>query len=109
MNARGVGRSAAAGLALAAALLTAGCGGDEQPSLSKEQLQTMAKDKLEAAAGAPARSVECPAGVESKVGATQRCVLTTTNGGRIGVTATVTKVDGDAVGFDVVADDRPLP
>jgi hypothetical protein len=59
-------------------------------------------------AGAKARAVEGPQGVQGKVGATQRCVLTTTNGGRVGVTATVTKMDGDAVGFDVVADDRPL-
>lgn len=101
-----VGVAAAVG-----AVLLAGCGSepDPAPTVSKEQLQTIAKDKLETAAGAQARSVECEDGVAGKVGALQRCVLTAGDGSRIGVTATVTKVEGENVSFDVVADDAPLP
>jgi predicted thioesterase len=45
--------------------------------------------------------------VPAKVGATQRCTLTALDGTTIGVTATVTAVNGDDVSFDFKVDDEP--
>jgi hypothetical protein len=83
---------------LAAGLLT-GCATAAQvggtATVSKTKLQSMAKEKLEAAAHAKARSVACEGGIESKMGATQRCVLTDSKGTKWSVTATVTAVKDD--------------
>ncbi|WP_396916664.1 DUF4333 domain-containing protein [Mycolicibacterium sp.] len=90
----------AAGTALTAVLL-AGCGGaakvDNATVVSKTDLQKQAKEKLQAAAKKKAKSVVCEDGIEGTVGATQKCVLTSTDGKKWAVTATVTAVkDGKA-------------
>ncbi len=99
------------GVALAT-VFSAGCSGQvevgTERSMSKEQLQSFAKEKLEAAAGTKARSVECEGGVPAKVGATQRCILTAIDGTRIGVTATVSNVEGEDVRVNVKVDDQPM-
>jgi hypothetical protein len=102
--------SLVAGLAVAVAVL-GGCSGSVsvgELSVDKDRLASLAKQKLEEAAGQEAEGVVCAGDVPAKVGATQRCMLTTLDGTAIGVTATVTAVNGDDVGFDFKADDEPL-
>lgn len=99
------------GGAVAGVLLT-GCSGHaesgSQPELSKAQLQSEAKEKLEAAAKRKAKSVTCDDGIAGKVGATQHCVLTATNGTKYGVTATVKAVKNGALNIDYKVDDKPM-
>jgi entry exclusion lipoprotein TrbK len=100
-----------AGAAVAGVLLT-GCGGHagsgSQPALSKAQLQSEAKEKLEAAAKRKAKSVTCDDGIAGKVGATQHCVLTAANGTRYGVTATVKAVKDGKLNVDYKVDSKPM-
>ncbi|MGW8574710.1 DUF4333 domain-containing protein [Streptomyces niveus] len=51
----------------------------------------------------------CPEVLEGKAGATTRCTLTAADGSTLGVTVTVSAVDGDTVDFDSKADDTPTP
>ncbi|MDV3124755.1 DUF4333 domain-containing protein [Mycobacterium sp. 21AC1] len=100
---------------VAGAVLT-GCGSQadvgSQPTVAKAKLQTLAKQKLEAAAGKKAKSVDCKDGIAGKVGTTQRCVLTAKDGSKIGVTATVRAVEGSGtdarVNVDFKVDEKPL-
>lgn len=100
-----------AGTAVAGVLLT-GCSGQSgsgsQPSVSKTELQSLAKDKLEAAAKKKAKSVTCDDGIAGKVGTTQHCVLTAGNGTKYGVTATVKAVQDGKVNIDFKVDDKPM-
>ena len=73
---------------------------------SKDVLAQEVKEKLEAQVGAPADSVTCDGDLEAKVDATQKCELTA-EGAKLGVTVTVTSVDGDTVKFDAKVDDAP--
>jgi hypothetical protein len=101
--------SLVAGLAVAVAVL-GGCSGSASVgglSVDKDRLASLAKQKLEEAAGQEAQGVVCDGDVPAKVGETQRCTLTATDGTTIGVTATVTAVNGDDVSFDFKADDEP--
>lgn len=96
-----------AGVAAAGVLLT-GCSGGSQPTVSKTELQSMAKDRLEAAAKKKAKSVTCDDGIVGKVGNTQHCVLTAGNGTKYGVTATVKAVKDGKVNIDFKVDDKPM-
>lgn len=78
------------------------------PTVSRDTLAAQTKKMLEANAGTPARSVTCDGDLEGKVGSKQRCVLTTMGGTRLGVTATVTGVEGSTVNFSAVVDDKPM-
>ncbi|PQM47539.1 hypothetical protein C1Y40_02239 [Mycobacterium talmoniae] len=77
--------------------------------MPKEKLASMTKEALEKQAGQKAQSVVCEGAIPAKVGATQRCVLTAMDGTKIGVTDTVTSVDGSDIRLDFVADDKAMP
>ena len=96
-----------AGVAVAAALLGGCSASGSELTVSKADLESTAKEKLEAAAGQKSQGVECEGGVAGKVGATQRCVLTAEDGSTIGVTATVGSVEGTTVNVNFKADDAP--
>jgi hypothetical protein len=105
-------RRAIAASVLAAGTLVGGCSvhaefGKTRLAVSKDKLAGIVKQKLEAQAGAKADSVVCDGDLPGKVGATQRCVLTTGDT-KYGVTVTATAVDGDNVKFDVQTDDKPM-
>jgi hypothetical protein len=98
-----------AGLAVAVTVL-GGCSGSVSVgglTVDKDRLASLAKEKLEEAAGQESQGVVCDGDVPAKVGATQRCTLTALDGTTIGVTATVTAVNGDDVEFNFKADDEP--
>jgi len=52
------------------------------------------------------KSVACDGDLKGKVGATQRCKLTATNGRVVGVTATVEHVKGTDVQFRIALDSQ---
>jgi hypothetical protein len=78
--------------------------GEEMP---KGELERSIADSLEREVGQRPDAVECPSGVTAEVGESLRCVLTAGQD-RLGLTATVTAVDGDDVGVDIQVDDVPM-
>ena len=77
-------------------------------SVDHKTLAGKVKTVLENKVGQKARSVVCPDDLRGKVGATTRCTLEAMDGGKIGVTVTVTSVKGRDVKFDSVADKTPI-
>ncbi|WP_102140977.1 DUF4333 domain-containing protein [Mycobacterium hubeiense] len=79
-----------------------------QPAeMSKAQLEVRVKERLEAMAGRKADSLVCNGNIRAEVGATQRCVLTV-GATKLGVTVTVTNVDGTDLKLDAEVDDKPM-
>lgn len=95
----------AAAVLSALALSVAGCsvqlGGAEvkEADLEKSVSQTLA-----AQVGETPDKVDCPGNLKGEVGETMRCTLTE-GGETLGVTVTVTSVDGDTVNYDVKVDE----
>lgn len=85
--------------------LLGGCStnGGARFTVSKDSLESTAKDNLQAAVGETSQGVECAGGIDGRVGATQQCVLVAEDGSTVDVTATVESVNGEAVNitFDV--------
>jgi hypothetical protein len=86
---------------VAALTVAAGCGasakvsfGDE--TVSKQELEQRGIVAMKKAVGEAPNAVVCPDSLDAKVGATERCTLKA-DGGSLGMTVTVTKVDGDDV------------
>ncbi|WP_437114568.1 DUF4333 domain-containing protein [Streptomyces glaucescens] len=50
-----------------------------------------------------------PGDLVGKVGTTTRCTLTAGDGSSLGVTVTVSSVDGDRIDFDIEADETASP
>lgn len=98
--------------AVAAAALLAGCSGtaQEQPPtvVSKTDLQKQAKANLQTEAKKKAKSVVCEDGIEGTVGATQKCVLTGSDGRKWAVTATVTAVEDGIASIDFKVAKDPI-
>ncbi|MEV5316733.1 DUF4333 domain-containing protein [Streptomyces sp. NPDC052687] len=95
------------------ALLT-GCSasagvGESEPKLSSGKLADTVAEKLAATTGQPKPDVTCPEDLTGKVGTTTRCTLTADDGSTLGVTVTVTSVDGDRIDFDIKADETASP
>lgn len=88
---------------VAGALLLSGCGSTK---VSEEDLAEQIKTQLTEEVGQEPDSVECSEGLDAEVGATQRCVLTA-GSDELGVTATVTSVDGSTVNYDIKVDEMP--
>ena len=95
--------ASAAVLTAALALGVAACGSD---AVSTDDLEDEVSTQLEAQVGQAPDSVDCPETLPAEEGAEVRCTLT--NGGEtIGMTLTVTTVEGKDVGFDIAVDDEP--
>lgn len=97
--------------AVAAGALLLGCSasvgvGRSTPRVAADKVADTVATKLAAATGQPKPHVTCPEDLAGKVGTTMRCTLTGTDDRVLGVTVTVTSVDGDQVNFDFKADDR---
>lgn len=98
----------------AAALLLAGCSGSvhvgtSTPKLGADKLADTVAEKLAATTGQPKPQVTCPEDLAGKVDTTTRCTLTAADGTTMGVTVTVTSVDGTQINFDIKVDDKPSP
>ncbi|SDN12073.1 protein of unknown function [Streptomyces sp. cf386] len=108
--------SAAASIlsAVAVSALLAGCSASvnvEKPELkmSAEKLADLVAEKLAATMNQPKPNVTCPDDVSAKVGTTTRCKLTADDGSSLGVTVTVTSVEGTKMNFDIQADETASP
>jgi hypothetical protein len=75
--------------------------------MPKAELERSITDGLEREVGQRPDRIECPSGIAAEVGESIRCVLTAGQE-RIGLTATVTAVDGDNVGLDFQVDNVPM-
>ncbi|WP_405387636.1 DUF4333 domain-containing protein [Streptomyces sp. NBC_01102] len=100
--------------AMTAGALLTGCSGsvsigNTDPELSADKLATTVGKKLAATTGQPVPDVTCPEDLAGKVGTTTRCTLTAGDGSTVGVTVTVTSVDGSQINFDIKADDTASP
>ncbi|WP_405440460.1 DUF4333 domain-containing protein [Streptomyces niveus] len=100
--------------ATAAGVLLVGCSGSvslgtSTPEVSKDKLADTVAERLAATTGQAKPDITCPEALEGKADATTRCALTAADGSTLGVTVTVSAVDGDNVDFDIKADDTPTP
>lgn len=90
-------------LAVAAAvLLGAGC--SSTTTVDRDDLEKEVSTQLEKEVGTAPDDVECPDDLTGKKGETQRCTLTA-GPDQVGLTVTVTGVDGTDVDFDIQVDD----
>ncbi len=78
----------------------AGCGG----TVEADDVETQISDQLEAQVGQRPDSVDCAEDLPAEMDATIRCELTAGED-ILGVTVTVTEVDGDKVNFDIQVDE----
>ncbi|WP_445524357.1 DUF4333 domain-containing protein [Streptomyces cyslabdanicus] len=108
--------SAAASIlsAVAAGVLLVGCSasvsiGSSTPKLSKDKLADTVAEKLAATTGRPKPDVTCPENLVGKAGTTTRCTLTAEDGSTLGISVTVTSVEGKQINFDIKADETASP
>jgi type IV pilus biogenesis protein CpaD/CtpE len=87
----------------AAAFLAAGC--SSTPSVSQSKVEDEVSTQLEAQVGQAPDSVDCPGDLTGEVGEEMRCTLTAGTD-KVGLTVSVTEVDGSDVSFDIDVDDE---
>ncbi|MDH6549002.1 DUF4333 domain-containing protein [Streptomyces sp. SAI-041] len=100
--------------AAAISALLVGCStsvdaGKSEPKMSGEKVATLVSEKLASTTGQPKPDISCPEDLVGKVGTSTRCKLTAGDGSTLGVTVTVTSVDGDRINFDFEADATASP
>ncbi|MGJ5752956.1 uncharacterized protein DUF4333 [Streptomyces puniciscabiei] len=100
--------------AVAAGTLLVGCSGSvsvgkSEPKVSAGKLATTVSERLAAQTGRPKPHITCPEDLTGKVGSSTRCKLTADDGSTLGVTVTVTSVQGSQINFDIKADDKASP
>ncbi|MFJ8751751.1 DUF4333 domain-containing protein [Streptomyces sp. NPDC102441] len=79
------------------------------PKVAAAELGDTVAEKLAATTGQPKPDVTCPDDLVGKVGTTTRCTLTAGDGSTLGVTVTVTAVNGEKIDYDIKADNTPTP
>ncbi|MFK4098833.1 DUF4333 domain-containing protein [Streptomyces sp. NPDC019531] len=95
-------------------MLLVGCSasvhvGGSEPKMSADKLGGLVAEKLAATTGQPTPDISCPEDLVGKVGTSTRCKLTANDGSTLGVTVTVSSVDGDQIHFDFEADKTASP
>ncbi|MFF7069370.1 DUF4333 domain-containing protein [Streptomyces pseudovenezuelae] len=99
---------------VAVGALLVGCsaspdGEKSEPKMSADKVSSLVAQKLASTTGKPKPDISCPKDLVGKVGTTMRCELTASDGSTLGVTVTVTSVDGDRINFDFEADPKASP
>lgn len=87
---------------LVLALAVTGCSGD--PVLKEASLESSVKDTLAKQVGQTPDSIDCPGDLTGKTGTTMRCTLKA-GGDELGLTVTVTGVEGNTVKYDIKVDE----
>jgi hypothetical protein len=111
MRCRGTGGAFALVL-VAAAVAGVGCsasvsiGGKKE--VQRSELEQGVKSVLASKTGQAPKAVECPHGLDAKVGASGRCTVTDDHGTKSGLTVKVLAVHGDRVNYDVDVDANPF-
>ncbi|WP_203183262.1 DUF4333 domain-containing protein [Streptomyces pratensis] len=100
--------------AVAVGVLLTGCSasvsaGKSDPELSSDKPATSLAAKLAATTGRPKPDITCPEDLAGKAGTETRCTLTADDGSTLGVTVTVTSVDGRQIHHDFQADQTASP
>jgi hypothetical protein len=85
------------------ALVLSGCG---TASIKRSELETQTQRALTKSVGKQAPKAVCPDELEAKKGAETRCHMDFPESKRLGITVTVSAVDGDKARFAVAADDK---
>ncbi|MEU6147586.1 DUF4333 domain-containing protein [Streptomyces sp. NPDC047081] len=83
--------------------------GKSESKLSGQKLAVTVAEKLAATTGQSKPDITCPQDLAGKVGNTTRCTLTANDGSTLGVTVTVSSVDGNRINFDIKADATASP
>lgn len=91
-------------IALASAVVAAGCGG--AGTVDRAQVEEKAQTELSKTVGQEAPRPECPDDLEQKVGTTMRCQMDFPGGERLGLTVKVVSVDGSDSKLSFMADDK---
>jgi hypothetical protein len=87
-----------------------GDGGDAAlPRVSADKLAKTTAQKLAAARNPAEPKVTCPGDLIGKVGTVLRCQLVADDNSTLGITVTVTSVQGTQVNFAIKADDKATP
>ncbi|WAL70401.1 DUF4333 domain-containing protein [Kitasatospora sp. YST-16] len=87
-----------------------GDGGDAAlPKVSAAKVAKTTAQKLAAARSKAEPKVTCPDDLLGKVGTVLRCQLVADDGSTLGITVTVTAVQGTNVNFAIKADDKATP
>ena len=87
----------------AATLLLAGCGSGTK-AVSQEQVESRVSEQLTKQVGQKPDTISCPGDLKAEKGTTMRCKLTA-GSDTLGLTVTVTSVDGSNVKFDIQVDE----
>ncbi|MFF7145933.1 DUF4333 domain-containing protein [Streptomyces nodosus] len=100
--------------AVAAGVLLVGCSGsitigNSAPKLAADKLADTVAEKLAASTGQEKPDITCPEDLVGKVGNTTRCTLTAADGSTLGVSVTVSAVEGSRIDFDIKADATASP
>lgn len=101
-----MGNRAAAGVAVAAGLLLAGCGASGAKVITRHDLEAAVSARL-TDEGHDHDGVRCDGDLRAEPARTTRCVMTAGDHG-YRVAVVVTSVDGDAARYDVEVDAKPL-
>lgn len=91
-------------LPVAAVGVLAACASSDR--VDAGEVEEAVREALTAEVGQEPESVEYDGDLPAEVGASIRCILTATDGVRIGVTVSTTSVDGDDVDFEILVDDE---
>jgi hypothetical protein len=75
-------------------------------AVSKAQIEKRISDRLEATVGQRPKAIICPGNLKAAKGTKMRCQLEADNGSRIGLTVTVTSVEGKHVRFKFKVDNK---
>lgn len=76
------------------------------PTLAADELAVKVKQSVQDASHSTVSSAQCDGALKGKVGATQRCKVTATDGSYAGVTVTTTKVEDGQIFFRIKVDDH---
>lgn len=101
-----MGRRVAAGVAVAAVLLLAGCGASGEQVIARHDLEAAVSARL-TDEGHDHDEVRCDEDLRAEPARTTRCVMTV-GAHDYRVAVVVTSVDGDTANYDVEVDAQPL-
>ena len=107
-------RALVAASAIGVATALAACDGEAEvsvggDSVSQSEIESKATEALTKEVGQAPASIDCPSDLDAKAGESETCTLTTKEGPKYEMTATIKSVstDDDTVQFDFQVADKP--